>query len=96
MHALKVPVCRRWCYTIYLEEVVGVGTFAHAEVHTKWTKLVKEMFASGVHLIKTAHGGPIYIECKRFDTKLMKFISMFGFSHLSTDENGDEIWIWRK
>ena len=96
MHLLKVPVARRWCYTIYLEEVAGTGTFVHCEIHTKWSKLVKEMLRSGWHLVTTAHGGPIHAQHDPADKKHEKFLKMFGFEPLRTIEGGTEIWVWRQ
>jgi len=95
MHSLKVPVAQRWCYTIYFEHVVGTGTFAHCVVHTKWSKLVKQMLASGWHLVTTAHGGPIYALHDPKDKKHKKFIKIFGFAYQETLEDGKELWVWR-
>lgn len=95
MHLLKVPVAQRWCYTIYLEQVAGRGTFIHCDVHTRWTKLVKEMVKSGWHLIKTAHGGPIHAQHDPSDHKHKKFLEMFGFERSESLDDGTEIWIWR-
>lgn len=95
MHLLKVPVAQRWCYTIYLEHIAGRGTFIHCDVHTKWTRLVKEMVRSGWHLIKTAHGGPIHAQHDPGDNKHKKFLEMFGFEHSESLDDGTEIWIWR-
>jgi hypothetical protein len=92
MHLLKVPVARRWCYTISLEQIAGYGTFVHCDIHTKWTKLVKEMVKSGWHLVKTAHGGPLYAEHDPEDTKHTKFLKMFGFEMHTTTTDGKEIW----
>lgn len=96
MHMLKVPVVRRWCYTLYLEEAACTGTFIHCEIHTKWSKLVKEMLSSGWHLLKTAHGGPIHALHDSSDKKHKKFLRMFGFKPLHQLEAGQEIWIWRQ
>lgn len=92
----KVPVARRWCYTIYFDEVVGVGTFAHATITTKWNKLVRQMFRSGWHLVTTAHGGPIhaYVHDPQND-KLKKFLKTFGFTKHEVHEDQSETWIWR-
>lgn len=96
MHMLKVPVAKRWCYTILFEEVMGVGTFVHCDIHTKWSKLVKEMVKSGWHLVTTARGGPLYALHDPQDTKHKKFLEMFGFSFHRALSAEEEIWIWRQ
>jgi hypothetical protein len=96
MNMFKVPVAKRWCYTIYFEEVAGMGTFAHCDIHTKWSKLTKQMLLSGWHLVNTAHGGPIYAEHDPKDKKHEKFLNMFGFVHHKNLKDGKQIWLWRK
>lgn len=96
MHLLKIPVAKRWCYTISFEQVMGVGTFVHCDIHTKWSKIVKKMLQSGWHLVTTAHEGPLFALHKQGDDKHKKFLIMFGFVHHQNNGDNEQIWIWRK
>lgn len=89
MHSVKVPVVRRWCFTISLEHVQPNYTMIHCDIHTRWSKQVKRELRDGWYLLRMCHRGPIYALHDPADEKHEKFLKMFGFK-----PHSDQLWVW--
>ena len=78
---LKVPVVdRAKQYTIYYEGLqtpIGLMTFVHCDIHTKWTKDIKRQLKADFGWLIEARQQPLH--CLRHNKKQEKFIRMFGF-----------------
>jgi len=94
MHAVKVPVVRRWCYYIYFEHVQPNATFIHCELRTKWSKQVKRELQDGWHLLRLCHRGPIHALHDPSDHKHKKFLEMFGFKYQRDLSEKTHVWVW--
>lgn len=78
-HALIVPVVRRPEYTIGLEQPNPDSTFAHCSIHVPWTGRVRRQLTDDWTELVRLHGGPFYVVIPPQDTKLQRFVALFGF-----------------
>jgi hypothetical protein len=83
-HLLKVPVVRRPEYLIELEQPNPDTTFAHCSILVPWTGRVRRWLAEDFELLLRLHGGPLHCLVKPDDTKLQRFLRLFGFERALT------------
>ena len=93
---VKVPVVdKSGSYTIYyegLETPVGLMTFVHCDLHTRWSKNIKHNLQDDFQSLLALRSIPLY--CLRHDNKQEKFIRMFGFRYLyEIPEHGVDVYI---
>lgn len=87
----KLPVVIAREYTIYVEYIPhqrGRESWLHCDVR-KWTPRVYRAISDDLDKLITEKG-PFHILCSRENTKLQRFVEMFGFEPTSivTDEHG--------
>lgn len=93
---LKVPVVdRSGDYTIYyegLETPIGLMTFVHCDLHTRWSRAIKNKLRDDFESLLALRHEPLY--CLRHDNKQEKFIRMFGFRYsYGIPEHGVDVYI---
>lgn len=79
---MKLPVIERTEYTVFYEPVEFKGTiltFVHCDIHTKWSKSVKERLKRDFEVLTELRETSLLAVHTVGDHKHLKFISLFGF-----------------
>ena len=92
----RVKVIDRPEYTIWLENYRNVADFIHAEVY-KYNKTVRNKFGEDLDLLADLHKDPLYVLTHKHNTKLKKFMSIYGLvlDHTPLCDDGVEREVYR-
>jgi hypothetical protein len=92
----KVPVVNKPEYTIWLENYKNIATFIHADVY-KYNKTVRQEFGRDLNLLVDLHSFPLYVLTNKNNTKLKKFMSIYGLvlDHKPLCDDGIEREVYR-
>ena len=92
----KVPVVNKPDYTIWLENYRNIATFIHADVY-KYNKSVRQEFGEDLDKLLRLHNFPLYVLTDKDNTKLKKFMSIYGFvlDHTPLCDDGVEREVYR-
>lgn len=92
----RVKVVNRPEYTIWLENYKNVANFIHAEVY-KYTKTVRKNFGKDLYTLMSLHEDPLYVLTEKSNTKLKKFMSIYGLvlDHEPLCDDGIERQVYR-
>lgn len=83
---MRIPVIHKEAYTVSLQLFIDVDdaeyTFIHCDIHTAWTKSVKQQLLKDFELLCSLNNQNYMTLSDVDDTKHHKFLRMFGFTKL--------------